>query len=446
MSIVTLPAMYVPDPTKSRALFYAKIYIGLADSDPTLPENQKPARLVQEDGSVVDAEYPIRTNEGGVPVYNGSEVSIDVDGDYSMSILDRNDAQIYYFANQVESSTVLQSNLNTIATLVDLTYDDIGVSLVTDQEGSALDDAIILFNTATGEIFDLPRNIPTGSEVVSISGSQLVTTNGTFTVYKRYLLNEVTPRDEQWNGFFTIDHLTPLPSLAGLPATSGSGGTVYDVDEEFTLNNFSSAASNTISLDDDGLIFSEGIYKLFTYTEEQLDLIDVEDVPVYIVGQDGSQHFIKHNGAGVVVTKPDTTTLKVQINNAILTELNITKVLYFFVTNNVGVVPVLSPDEGRHKNQPKLYADALVNGTTNAFIQNLGFTGIIAGATGVYTISFDELPDTDYYFEANIVVSARVCIQPNASAKTTTSVTFRITDFAGVAYEPDQFSVRIKVR
>ena len=167
---------------------------------------------------------------------------------------------------------------------------------------------------------------------------------------------------------------------------------------------------------------------------------------MYIVGQDGSQHFIKHNGAGVVVTKPDTTTLKVQINNAILTELNITKVLYFFVTNNVGVVPVLSPDEGRHKNQPKFYSDALVHGTTYAFIQNFGFTGILACATGVYTISFDELPDTDYYFEANIVVSARVCIQPNASAKTTTSVTFRITDFAGVAYEPDQFSVRIKVR
>lgn len=255
-----------------------------------------------------------------------------------------------------------------------------------------------------------------------------------------------TPLDNQWNGFFTIDHLTPLPNLGSIPATSGAGGTVYGADDEFTLNNFSSAASNTISLDDDGLIFSEGIYKLFTYTEEQLNLIDVAEVPVYIMGQDGSQHFVKHNGAGVVVTKPDTTTLKVQINNAILTELNITKVLYFFVTNSVGFVPALSPSEGRDKNQPKLYAEALVNGTTDAFIQNLGFTGIIAGGTGIYTISFNELPNTDYYFEANIVVSARVCMQPNASSKTTTSVTFRITDFAGVAYEPEQFSVKIKVR
>jgi hypothetical protein len=256
----------------------------------------------------------------------------------------------------------------------------------------------------------------------------------------------VVPRNNQWNGFFTIDHLTPLPSLAGKPATSGSGGTVYGADDEFTLNNFSSAASNTISLDDDGLIFSEGIYKLFTYTDEQLALVDVEEVPVYVVGQDGSQHFVKHNGTGVVVTKPDTTTLKVQINNAILTELGITKVLYFFVTNSVGIVPELSPDEGRDKNQPKVYADALINGITNTFIQSLGFTGVTNGGTGVYTVSFNTLPDTDYYFEAGIVLSARVCIQPNASAKTTTSVTFRITDFAGVAYEPEQFFVRIKVR
>lgn len=152
---------------------------------------------------------------------------------------------------------------------------------------------------------------------------------------------EATPRNEQWNGFFTIDHLTQLPSPAGLPATSGAGGTAYSADDEWTLGNF--AAGGNISLDDDGAIFTVGTYKLFTYTAEQLAIIDVTEVPVYIFGQDGSQHFVKHNGTSVEVTKPDTTTLKVQINNAILAELGITKVLDFFATNGVGFIPSLSP-------------------------------------------------------------------------------------------------------
>lgn len=151
----------------------------------------------------------------------------------------------------------------------------------------------------------------------------------------------VTPMNNQWNGFFTVDHLNPLPSPAGLPQTSGSGGTDYSDGEEWTVGNY--ATGGNISLDDDGVIFSLGTYKLFTYTVEQLALVDVADVPVYIFGQDGSRHFVKHNGTSVVVTKPNTTTLKVQINNAILAELGITKMFYFFATNSVGFIPPLSP-------------------------------------------------------------------------------------------------------
>lgn len=148
---------------------------------------------------------------------------------------------------------------------------------------------------------------------------------------------EVTPLNDSWNGFFTRDHITQLPSPAGVPATSGSGGTVYSADDEWSIGNF--ATGGTISLDDYGLVFSQGIYKLFTFTAEQLSLIDVAKVPVYIVGQDGSRHFVKHNGTSVIVTKPNTTTLKVQINNAVLAELSITKVFSFFVTAGVGYVP-----------------------------------------------------------------------------------------------------------
>lgn len=340
MAIVTLPAMYVPDPSRSRALFYAKIYIGIADTDPTLPENQKPARLVQEDGSTVDSEYPIRTNEGGIPVYNGSEVTIDVDGDYSMAILDRNDSQIYYFANQVESSTVLQSNLNTIATLVDLTYDDIGVRLVTDEEGTSLDDAIILFNTSTGEVFDLPRNFPAGSEVVSVSGNQLITTNGTFIIYKREFTNYVDPLNNDWNGFFDPEHTVQIQN-----EDTSAGTRSFAANTEIAPNIFVTT-TDSVTFSSTGWDWAapQSIYKPFTFTAEHLALIDETKVPVYIKGQDGSRYLVKHNGSGVVVTKPDSTTLKVELTNAIFTELGITKVWEFFVTDGVGYVARLGVD------------------------------------------------------------------------------------------------------
>jgi hypothetical protein len=156
-------------------------------------------------------------------------------------------------------------------------------------------------------------------------------------------ITETTPINNQYNGFFTVDHLSLLPSPAGLPATSGSGGTAYTVGQEWSKDNF--ATGGTISLDDDGLIFSAGIYKLFTFTAEQLALIDITMVPVYIVGDDGSRHFLKHDGTDVVVTKPDSTTLKVQINASILTTLSITKIFSFFVTDDGGFVSQLSPGD-----------------------------------------------------------------------------------------------------
>lgn len=148
---------------------------------------------------------------------------------------------------------------------------------------------------------------------------------------------EVTPLNNSWNGFLTRDHITQLPSPAGVPATSGSGGTAYSADDEWSIGNF--ATGGTISLDDDGLVFSQGIYKLFTFTAEQLSFIDVTKVSVYIVGQDGSRHFVKHNGAGVIITKPNTTTLKVRLDNSVFAELGITKLFSFFVTAGVGYVP-----------------------------------------------------------------------------------------------------------
>ena len=152
-----------------------------------------------------------------------------------------------------------------------------------------------------------------------------------------------------WNGFFDPKHQTQLPSPAGYPDTSGAGGTVYGADDEWSLGNYSSGAANTISADDDGVIFSVGTYKLFTFTSEQLALIDETKVPVYLVDETGKRHFVNDGTTGVNVTKPDATTLKVELTNAIFAELGITKVWEFFVTDGAGYVPSLNPDALRFK-------------------------------------------------------------------------------------------------
>lgn len=103
MSLVNFPIMYIPDPEKGRPIFKGGIYIGLPDLDPKIPTNQKLVSYILEDGSLVTAEQPIETSAGGVPVYNGMYVSLDVDGNYSLRIDNKLGAQVYYISNVPES-------------------------------------------------------------------------------------------------------------------------------------------------------------------------------------------------------------------------------------------------------------------------------------------------------------------------------------------------------
>lgn len=109
MSTIEFPVLYIPDPDKGRPLFNGQIYIGKPDLDPTITANQKDVFYIQEDGSLIAASQPIQLSAGGVPTYNGSSVTLDVDGSYSMKVLDKNGAQAYYVAstNTSSSSSVL---------------------------------------------------------------------------------------------------------------------------------------------------------------------------------------------------------------------------------------------------------------------------------------------------------------------------------------------------
>lgn len=108
-SVLTLGASYYPDPTKGRPVFNGSVFIGQVDKDPEVLANRVTVQLRQENGTLVTiapAAQPLKTGAGGVVMYDGSPVSVLVDATYSLKVLDKQGAQLYYFPqNNVTSST-----------------------------------------------------------------------------------------------------------------------------------------------------------------------------------------------------------------------------------------------------------------------------------------------------------------------------------------------------
>ena len=90
------PYTYYPDPTRGRPVFNGYIYVGYPDTDPQISSNQLVVSAVQESGATVTISQPIRTGAGGVPLLNGSPVQLQVEGEYSIKVLDHLGAQVYY--------------------------------------------------------------------------------------------------------------------------------------------------------------------------------------------------------------------------------------------------------------------------------------------------------------------------------------------------------------
>ncbi len=98
---VLAPYSYYPDPTTGRPVFDGYIYVGKPDVDPQIASNQLVVRAVQESGATVPIAQPIRTSAGGVPDLNGSPVQLIVDGEYSIKVLNRFGAEVYYQPSQI---------------------------------------------------------------------------------------------------------------------------------------------------------------------------------------------------------------------------------------------------------------------------------------------------------------------------------------------------------
>ena len=102
MSLINFPILYIPDPDKGRPLFNGQIYVGEPNLDPTVIANQKQLSVIQQDGTKVSVNQPLILSAGGVPTYNGNSVRLDVTGNYSIKILSKLGAQVYYIENVFE--------------------------------------------------------------------------------------------------------------------------------------------------------------------------------------------------------------------------------------------------------------------------------------------------------------------------------------------------------
>ncbi len=95
-SIVKSSIEYFADPTKGRPVANGSLYVGVINLDPEVPANQKQISAFQESGVTVPVSQPLSLSSGGVPIYSGSPVTVLVDGNYSLKIVDKHGAQVYY--------------------------------------------------------------------------------------------------------------------------------------------------------------------------------------------------------------------------------------------------------------------------------------------------------------------------------------------------------------
>lgn len=123
---------YIPDPNRGRPLFDAKIFIGEPNTDPTIPANQLTLTgdIGFPLGGVITLTQPVRTNSGGVTVYNNSPVDINTPGQaYSIQIFDRNDNLLYNFPNvdgQIAFDTTSQEEVTGLKIHPDVGNSEVG--------------------------------------------------------------------------------------------------------------------------------------------------------------------------------------------------------------------------------------------------------------------------------------------------------------------------------
>lgn len=173
------PYMYIFYPDKSKAVDSGYLYFGEPSLDPENAANQKRVYVIQEDGSVITIDQPVRTGGGGTPLYNGSPVKLAIDGSYSFKALDKNRDLLYYSAKTTHPTLASIGTTEIIEDVIELssgqssvTFPRADLSMSTVDITGALIDSRDLYrdedytisNGSTGTIF-LTSTFPAGTKI-----------------------------------------------------------------------------------------------------------------------------------------------------------------------------------------------------------------------------------------------------------------------------------------
>lgn len=111
--VVGMPAQLFTLASSFKANANGKIFIGVPDTDPTIPSNQIQVYVENEDGSHVPVPQPIVINSGGFPVLGGQIKKFVTTQNYSMLVKDAYGAQQFYFEDVAKyDPDQLQSRLS----------------------------------------------------------------------------------------------------------------------------------------------------------------------------------------------------------------------------------------------------------------------------------------------------------------------------------------------
>jgi hypothetical protein len=226
LNVVKLSPIYLPNTSIGRALSNADIYVGKPDLDPEIVANQKTLSVQQEDGTIVAVTQPISTGAGGVPLYEGSPVTLLVEGDYSLKVLDSSGDQIYYVPSTAYEKYLVTGNYY----YPDYTEADQGVvgsgNSVTDilTEVGTTTKATLYFSHNSGEAtttytFTTPTTITSNFNVIVEEGAIF---SGTL-YFAPGSINKVYPK---WWGVNTTPGTTDMTSEIQSAIDSISAGDV----------------------------------------------------------------------------------------------------------------------------------------------------------------------------------------------------------------------------
>lgn len=200
MTAVTLGIQYFPDKDKGKPVFNGFVFVGLDDLDPTILANQKQITLRLEDGSSIQVGQPLRTGTGGVVLYQGSAVQIQVDGSHSILVQNSSGKQVYYVptnANYIDASDIDYTLTASVGQRLDnLSFNDYAeLRLLTAGEVEEFEDGDEISITDTGLAGSGNLRKVAGHGLADDGGTIIVINSNTF-----WIRNFIGPRSVLWYG------------------------------------------------------------------------------------------------------------------------------------------------------------------------------------------------------------------------------------------------------